>query len=188
MSNRLTRIQQLKDLLQQRVVVLDGAMGTMIQNLNLSEEDFRGTRFADWHMDIKGNNDILCITQPQLIKDIHLAFLRKGVDIIETNSFNATTIAQADYDMEGIVTELNIAAAKVAREAADQAEAEDGKPRFVAGVLGPTRLMSPRSTFHSCGSSSMEYCRSRCPSGVRRASSGSGRPASSKASRMVRNL
>ena len=138
MSDRLKRVQQLKNLLKQRVVVLDGAMGTMIQELNLEEDDFRGERFADWHMDIKGNNDILCMTQPHLIRDIHLAFLRRGVDIIETNSFNATTIAQADYDMQGIVTELNIAAAKVAREAADMAEAEDGKPRFVAGVLGPT--------------------------------------------------
>ncbi len=137
-ANRSERIQILKNLLKERVVVLDGAMGTMIQSLNLEEEDYRGERFADWHMDIKGNNDVLCITQPHLIKDIHLSFLRRGVDIIETNSFNATTIAQADYDMQSIVTELNIAAAKVAREAADQAEVEDGKPRFVAGVLGPT--------------------------------------------------
>ena len=138
MSERRKRIEQLKALLQQRVVVLDGAMGTMIQGLKLTEEDFRGERFADWHMDIKGNNDILCLTQPEKIRDIHLAFLRRGADIIETNSFNATPIAQADYDMEGMVTDLNIAAAKVAREAADMAQAEDGKPRFVAGVLGPT--------------------------------------------------
>ncbi|BCN92435.1 methionine synthase [Thiomicrorhabdus immobilis] len=138
MTKRTERIQTLRNLLKERVVVLDGAMGTMIQNLNLTEEDFRGERFADYHMDIKGNNDILVITKPEVIREIHLEFLRKGADILETNSFNATTIAQADYDMQEYVTEINIAAAKVAREACDIAEAEDGKPRFVTGVLGPT--------------------------------------------------
>jgi len=138
MSSRTDRLQQLKSLLQERVVVLDGAMGTMIQNLNLSEEDFRGTQFSDYHMDIKGNNDILVITKPDVIREIHLSFLRKGADILETNSFNATTIAQADYDMQAHVTEINLAAARVAREACDIAEQEDGKPRFVTGVLGPT--------------------------------------------------
>ena len=138
MNSKSERIQQLKSLLKERVVILDGAMRTMIQNLNLSEEDFRGERFADYHMDIKGNNDILVITKPEVIRDIHLEFLRKGADILETNSFNATTIAQADYDMQEYVTEINLAAAKVAREACDIAEQEDGKPRFVTGVLGPT--------------------------------------------------
>ncbi|WP_040726718.1 methionine synthase [Thiomicrorhabdus sp. Kp2] len=138
MTNRTERIQTLRNLLKERVVVLDGAMGTMIQNLNLTEEDFRGERFADYHMDIKGNNDILVITKPEVIREIHLEFLRKGADILETNSFNATTIAQADYDMQNYVAEINLAAAKVAREACDIAEAEDGKPRFVTGVLGPT--------------------------------------------------
>ena len=138
MSPRLERIAQLKSLLTERVVVLDGAMGTMIQNLQLSEDDFRGARFADYHMDIKGNNDILVLTQPQLIRDIHLSFLRQGVDLLETNSFNATTIAQADYDMESQVRDINLHAAQVAREACDIAQNEDGKPRFVAGVLGPT--------------------------------------------------
>jgi len=137
-ENRPTRIAQLRSLLSQRIVVLDGAMGTMVQDLKLSEEDFRGDRFSDYHMDIKGNNDILAMTQPTMIRDIHLDFLRQGADIIETNSFNATTIAQADYDMQNIVTELNIAAATVAREACEIAEKEDKKPRFVAGVLGPT--------------------------------------------------
>jgi len=136
--NRSERLQQLKSLLNERVVVLDGAMGTMIQNLNLTEEDFRGARFADYHMDIKGNNDILVITKPDVIRDIHLEFLRKGADILETNSFNATTIAQADYDMQDYVADINLAAAKVAREACEIAEQEDGKPRFVTGVLGPT--------------------------------------------------
>ena len=138
MSSRADRISLLKSLLAERVVILDGAMGTMIQNMDLTEEDFRGERFADYHMDIKGNNDILAMTKPEVIRDIHLAFLRQGADIIETNSFNATTIAQADYDMQEYVTELNLACAKVAREACDIAEQEDGKPRFVAGVLGPT--------------------------------------------------
>jgi 5-methyltetrahydrofolate--homocysteine methyltransferase len=138
MTDRATRISQLKSLLAERIVILDGAMGTMVQSLQLSEDDFRGERFADYHMDIKGNNDILAMTQPHLIRDIHLSFLNRGVDIVETNSFNATTIAQADYDMQDIVTELNIAAAQVAREACDLAEQKDGQPRFVAGVLGPT--------------------------------------------------
>ncbi len=130
MTDRATRISQLKSLLAERIVILDGAMGTMVQSLQLSEDDFRGERFADYHMDIKGNNDILAMTQPHLIRDIHLSFLNRGVDIVETNSFNATTIAQADYDMQDIVTELNIAAAQVAREACDLAEQNDGQPRL----------------------------------------------------------
>ena len=137
-ANRTKRIAQLKQLLTQRVVVLDGAMGTMIQEKKLSEDDFRGDRFVDYHMDIKGNNDILVITMPDLIRDIHLEFLRNGTDILETNSFNATVIAQADYDMQDYVTEINYESAKVAREACDIAEEEDGQPRFVMGVLGPT--------------------------------------------------
>ena len=138
MSSRTERLQHLKSLLKKRVVVLDGAMGTMIQNLNLSEADFRGTQFADYHMDIKGNNDLLVLTKPDVILEIHLAFLRQGADILETNSFNATTIAQADYDMQAQVTDINLAAAKIARQACDIVEQEDGKPRFVTGVLGPT--------------------------------------------------
>lgn len=136
MLNRAERLATLKSLLKERVVILDGAMGTMIQDLKLSEADFRGDRFAEFHMDIKGNNDILAMTKPEVISDIHLGFLRAGADILETNTFNATTIAQADYDMQDVVTELNFAAAKLAREACDQVEKEDGKPRFVAGVLG----------------------------------------------------
>jgi len=127
MSPRLQRIAQLKQLLTERVVILDGAMGTMIQNLNLTEDDFRGERFADYHMDIKGNNDILVLTKPEVIRDIHLSFLRKGVDILETNSFNATTIAQADYDMESQVRDINIHAAQVARH----------KTKTVNRVLSP---------------------------------------------------
>ncbi|KUJ71215.1 methionine synthase [Thiomicrospira sp. WB1] len=135
---RLTRIAQLRERLTQRIVRLDGAMGTMIQNLKLNESEFRGERFADWSCDIQGNNDLLAMTQPDLIEDIHRQFIDAGADLIETNSFNATTIAQADYEMESIVTDLNIAAAQVARKACDAASEKDGEPRFVAGVLGPT--------------------------------------------------
>jgi 5-methyltetrahydrofolate--homocysteine methyltransferase len=145
MTLRAQRLNTLKSLLNERVVVLDGAMGTMVQDQHLTEVDFRGQRFADYHMDIKGNNDILVITQPDVIRDIHLAFLRQGVDIIETNSFNATTIAQADYDMEDYVSEINLQSAKLAKEACNIAEAEDGKPRFVAGVIGPTNRTASMS-------------------------------------------
>ncbi|WP_019894932.1 methionine synthase [Hydrogenovibrio halophilus] len=137
-QSRLTRIAQLRDRLKTRIVRLDGAMGTMIQNLKLTESEFRGERFSDWSCDIQGNNDILAMTQPQLIENIHRQFLQAGADIVETNSFNATTIAQADYEMESIVTDLNIAAAEVARRACDALTDQDGEPRFVAGVLGPT--------------------------------------------------
>ena len=133
------RIQQLQTALKERILVLDGAMGTMIQGYKLEEADYRGERFADWPSDLKGNNDLLAITQPQIIRDIHTAYLEAGADIIETNSFNATTMSMADYNMEALSYELNVAAAKVAREAADAISAQTpDKPRFVAGVLGPT--------------------------------------------------
>lgn len=114
-------------------------MGTMIQDYKLEEQDYRGERFADWHSDLKGNNDLLVLSQPQLIKDIHLAYLEAGADILETNTFNSTTIAMADYDMESLSEEINYQAAKLARSAADEWTAKTpNKPRFVAGVLGPT--------------------------------------------------
>jgi 5-methyltetrahydrofolate--homocysteine methyltransferase len=127
----------LQALLQQRILILDGAMGTMIQRHKLEEADYRGERFADWSSDLKGNNDLLCITQPKIIRAIHEQYLEAGADIVETNSFNATTVSMADYGMEELVTELNVAAAGVAREAADKFSSV-GNPRFVAGVLGPT--------------------------------------------------
>lgn len=132
--------QILQQALKERILVLDGAMGTMIQKYQLTEADYRGERFADWHLDIKGNNDILSITQPHIIKAIHNAYLEVGADIIETNSFSGTTIAQADYEMESIVYDLNLAAARCAREAVDEfMEANpDATPRFVAGAMGPT--------------------------------------------------
>ncbi|MDN3652144.1 methionine synthase [Thalassotalea ponticola] len=125
--------------LQQRILVLDGAMGTMIQQHQFSERDFRSERFAKWHCDVKGNNDLLVLTQPEAIKDIHRQYLLAGADIIETNSFNATRIAMADYDMQELSAEINLQAARIARQVADEiTKLEPHKPRFVAGVLGPT--------------------------------------------------
>jgi len=134
------KFDTIKDLLQDRILVLDGAMGTMIQSHNLSEEDYRGQRFSDYNKsDLKGNNDLLSITQPDIIKDIHREFLSAGSDIIETNTFNSTSISQADYHMEDLAYELNVAAARNAREAADEFTAQTpDKPRFVAGSIGPT--------------------------------------------------
>ncbi|HDY8066795.1 methionine synthase [Vibrio vulnificus] len=130
---------QIEAQLKQRILLIDGGMGTMIQGYKLQEQDYRGERFADWHSDLKGNNDLLVLTQPQLIKEIHHAYLEAGADILETNTFNATTIAMADYGMESLSEEINFAAAKLAREAADEWTAKNpAKPRYVAGVLGPT--------------------------------------------------
>ncbi|OYZ27950.1 MAG: methionine synthase [Hydrogenophilales bacterium 16-64-40] len=135
----MSRTDLLNSLLTRRILILDGAMGTMIQSYSLGEADYRGERFADFAHDVKGNNDLLCLTQPQIIKEIHAEYLAAGADILETNSFNATSISMADYHMEHLVSELNFAAARLAREAADEATALDpDKPRFVAGVLGPT--------------------------------------------------
>jgi 5-methyltetrahydrofolate--homocysteine methyltransferase len=136
--NREERIKSLFALLEQRIVLLDGAMGTMIQSYGLGEDDYRGDRFADWDSDLKGNNDLLSITRPQLIRDIHTAFLEAGADIIETNTFNSNAPSMADYGMEALVAELNVAAARLARECADAHAEKTGSPRFVAGVLGPT--------------------------------------------------
>lgn len=129
----------LQSRLKQQILIIDGGMGTMIQGYKLEEDDYRGARFADWHSDLKGNNDLLVLTQPQLIKDIHNAYLEAGADILETNTFNATTIAMADYDMESLSAEMNFEAARLARQVADEWSAKTPeKPRFVAGVLGPT--------------------------------------------------
>ncbi len=122
-----------------RVLVLDGAMGTMIQGYRLTEEDYRGERFKDYPSDLKGNNDLLSITQPKIIRDIHAAYFEAGADIVETNTFNSTRISMADYDMEDLVPELNYQAARLAREVADEFTArEPKKPRFVIGSMGPT--------------------------------------------------
>jgi 5-methyltetrahydrofolate--homocysteine methyltransferase len=129
----------IKELLSDRILVLDGAMGTMIQKYKLEEEDYRGVKFANWQSPLKGNNDLLSITKPEVIKEIHLKYLEAGADIIETNTFSATSIAMADYNMQDIVYELNFESAKIAKEAAVQWTAKNpDKPRFVAGSLGPT--------------------------------------------------
>lgn len=139
MSNRSARIEALYTTIQKRILILDGAMGTMIQNYKLKEADYRGERFADYHMDIAGNNDLLSLTQPQIIQDIHREYLEAGADILETNTFNGTQLSQSDYEMESLVHELNQASAQLARTAADEMTAKTpDKPRWVAGVLGPT--------------------------------------------------
>jgi len=135
-TNRTALLHQLA---AKRILILDGAMGTMIQSYKLTETDYRGERFKDFPHDLKGNNDLLALTQPKIIREIHSAYLEAGADIIETNTFNATSISMADYHMEDLVYELNVAAAKLVREAADEWTAKTpDKPRFVAGVLGPT--------------------------------------------------
>ena len=135
---RTERINALHASLEERILLLDGAMGTMIQGFGLSEDDYRGERFKDWERDLKGNNDLLSLTRPEVIRDIHKQFLAAGADIIETNTFNSNAPSMADYGMESLVPELNLAAARLARECADACAARDGNPRFVAGVLGPT--------------------------------------------------
>jgi 5-methyltetrahydrofolate--homocysteine methyltransferase len=146
-STRTTRIAALHDALEQRILVLDGAMGTMVQRYQLTEEQFRGERFRDFHRDLRGNNDLLTLTHPEVIRAIHSEYLEAGADILETNTFNSTSISQADYELGHNVAELNFEAAKLAREVADGFSARTpGKPRFVAGVLGPmnrTLSLSP---------------------------------------------
>ena len=137
----------IREALAKRILVIDGAMGTMIQRHKLTEADYRGERFKDWHTDVKGNNDLLCITQPDIIIGIHKLYLEAGADIVETNTFSSTVIAMADYDMQALAYELNVAAAKCARTAADAYTAKDpNKPRYVAGAIGPlnkTLSLSP---------------------------------------------
>jgi len=140
-SSAWSKAQKIKldKALAERILVLDGAMGTMIQAYKFEEQDYRGERFANWHSDVKGNNDLLVLTQPEVIKTIHRKYLEAGADIIETNTFNSTTIAMADYDMAQFSAEINLVAAQLARDVADELTAKTpDKPRFVAGVLGPT--------------------------------------------------
>jgi 5-methyltetrahydrofolate--homocysteine methyltransferase len=142
-----TRAQALPAILAQRIMILDGAMGTMIQRFKLSEAQYRGQgysgegsqgdRFTDFHRDIKGNNELLSLTRPDIIRDIHEGYLAAGADLIETNTFGATSIAQADYDMADLAVEMNLASARIARAACDKFSTPD-KPRFVLGALGPT--------------------------------------------------
>jgi len=135
-------MKTLQQLLQERILVIDGAMGTMVQRYKLSEEDFRGERFRDWHKDLKGNNDLLCITRPDVIEAIHLQYLEAGAHILETNTFSAQRISMADYDMQDLCYELNVEAARCARKAVEkflQTEQGQSSPGvFVAGAMGPT--------------------------------------------------
>ena len=144
------------EILEKKIVVLDGAMGTSIQKYNLTEKDFRGELLKDFHKDQKGNNDILSLTKPEVIKEIHKSFLKAGADIIETNSFNSTSISQEDYGTENLVYDLNYSAAKIAREVADKfTKNNPNRPRFVAGSIGPTNktaslsLGGCKNTHHS---------------------------------------
>src|SRR5665213_390092 len=136
--NRSTRLAALRDELGRRILFLDGGMGTEIQKLRLGEKDYRGERFASWPRDLKGNNDLLILSRPSAIGDIHTAYLDAGADIIETNTFNSTRVAMADYGMEEIAAELCREGAALARACCDAAEKRDGRPRYAAGVLGPT--------------------------------------------------
>jgi 5-methyltetrahydrofolate--homocysteine methyltransferase len=132
----------IREELDKRILIIDGAMGTMIQRYKLTEKDYRGERFANWHTDVKGNNDLLCLTQPQIITEIHKQYLEAGADIIETNTFNSTAISMADYDMQSLAYVLNVAAVKCAREAIRQS----GRDAWVAGAIGPlnkTLSLSP---------------------------------------------
>src|SRR5271154_6670252 len=142
-----TRLAALLDALQHRILVLDGAMGTMVQRYELTEAEFRGERFRDFPRDLRGNNDLLSITRPDVVREIHAQYLEAGADILETNTFNSTSISQADYKLEHLVAEMNLASARIAREVADSFSARNaGKPRFVAGGLGPmnrTLSLSP---------------------------------------------
>ncbi len=141
-------MKDIKAELEKRILIIDGAMGTMIQRYRLTEKDYRGDRFKDWKSDIKGNNDLLCLTQPHIIKEIHKQYLEAGADIIETNTFNAQRVSLADYHMEDLAYEINFAAAKVARQAVEEFETANRQatPKFVAGAIGPmnkTLSLSP---------------------------------------------
>lgn len=139
-------MKNIKEILENRIMVLDGAMGTMIQRHKFTEEDYRGERFKDWKQPLQGNNDLLSITQPEAIKEIHALYFEAGADIAETNTFSGTTIAMEDYGMQDLVYELNFESAKIAKQVADEFTAkEPGKPRFVAGSIGPTNRTASMS-------------------------------------------
>ena len=139
-------MSKLEKAMSERILILDGAMGTMLQRYKFTEEDFRGDRFKDWQLPLQGNNDLLSLTQPTAIADVHRKYFEAGADIVETNTFSGTTIAMADYGMEDLVTELNYESAKIARQVADEfTAAEPHKPRFVAGAMGPTNKTASMS-------------------------------------------
>ena len=156
------RTAELSALLARRILVLDGAMGTMIQQYNLTEADYRGARFAEHDRDLKGNNDLLLLTRPQVIGDIHRAYLDAGADIIETNTFNATRVSQTEYGLAELAFELNVAGARLARELCDEYTARTPeKPRFCAGVIGPTsRTLSISPDVNDPGFRNITFARS----------------------------
>ena len=156
---RQERIAKLRAISKERVLILDGAWGVMFQRAGLTEEDYRGERFADHVGQLKGNNDILCLTRPDLVADLHDQYFAAGADISETNTFSGTTIAQADYDMGGVVYDINFQGAKIAREAADRwTEKEPHKPRFVAGSVGPlNKMLSMSSDVNDPGTRSVTF-------------------------------
>ena len=159
-----TTESRLRELLEERILVLDGAWGTMIQQHGLTDEDYRGERFRDHPRDVKGDPDLLNLTRPDVVLGIHRAYLDAGADITTTNTFTATSIGQADYGLEDVVYELNLAGARLARQACD--ERDDG-PRFVAGSIGPlnqTLSLSPRSTTRPTGTSPSTRCARATPS------------------------
>lgn len=157
MTQTYTRAQQLPEILKQRIVILDGAMGTMIQRYKLTEADYRGTRFTEHHVDVKGNNELLLLTRPEVIREIHEQYLAAGADLIETNTFGATSVAQEDYDMAELAYEMNVVAAQIARAACDQYSTPD-KPRFVAGAFGPTpRTASISPDVNDPGARNIDY-------------------------------
>ena len=143
---KIYKMEDIRTILQHKILVLDGAMGTMIQQYKFTEEDYRGEKFKDFHISVKGNNDMLSITQPKAIKEIHAKYLEAGADIIETNTFSSTTVAMADYEMEDFVYELNYQSAKIAKEVAEEfTKLDPSKPRFVAGSIGPTNRTASMS-------------------------------------------
>src|SRR3954452_1835885 len=135
---RQERLDRLPLLLRERILVLDGAMGTLLQRHRFTEAEFRGSRFADHDRDLRGDSDLLSLTQPAAVREVHRAYFAAGADIVSTNSFTATRVSQADYGLSDIAREMTEAAARLAREAGDELEASDGRPRYVAGSLGPT--------------------------------------------------
>ena len=143
---KIYKMEDIRNVLKNKILVLDGAMGTMIQQYKFTEEDYRGEKFKDFHISVKGNNDMLSITQPKAIKEIHAKYLEAGADIIETNTFSSTTVAMADYEMEDFVYELNYQSAKIAKEVAEEfTKLDPSKPRFVAGSIGPTNRTASMS-------------------------------------------
>ena len=157
MTQAYTRAQNLPDILKQRIVILDGAMGTMIQRYKLTEADYRGTRFTEHHVDVKGNNELLLLTRPDVIREIHEQYLAAGADLIETNTFGATSVAQEDYDMAELAYEMNVVAAQITKEACVKYSTPD-KPRFVAGAFGPTpRTASISPDVNDPGARNIDY-------------------------------